>query len=261
MNFLLGADPELFLMKEGRFFSGWGMVEGDKATPQRVDLGAVQVDGMALEFNIDPASNKEEFSNNIQAVMSTLQSMVPEYELTASPTAEFGSEYMASMPDEAKELGCDPDFNAYTSEANETPDGNVTFRTGAGHVHIGFTENVMHDDPTHKEMCNMLVRELDLFLGLPSLFLDTDTKRRELYGKAGACRYKSYGVEYRVLSNFWLQTPELIDWVYDGVDRAIQSLCSGETLSSNYPDIQEVINTSNKERAKEILEDIGYDWY
>jgi hypothetical protein len=39
--------------------------------------------------------------------------------------------------------------------------------------------------------------------------------RRELYGKAGAFRPKPYGVEYRVLSNRWLNSEALIRWVYN----------------------------------------------
>ncbi len=32
---------------------------------------------------------------------------------------------------------------------------------------------------------------------------------------AGRYRKPSYGVEYRTLSNFWLNSPELVGWIYD----------------------------------------------
>ena len=252
LEFLLGADPELFLMREGKFFSGFGLIEGDKANPQKVDYGAVQVDGMALEFNIDPATNRREIVNNIQAVMATLQDMVPEYELAVVPTAHFGAEYIAAQPLKARELGCNPDFNAYTGEENEKPNEELPFRTGAGHVHVGWTEGA--DDPLHTEMCQALVKELDVVLGLPSLLLDGDAERREMYGKAGAYRVKSYGVEYRVLSNFWIQSEVLIEFVYRGVSRAITNLSEGTPLHEKY-DVESIINTSDIRKAMEIVEE------
>lgn len=55
MSYLVGADPELFVSKAGVILSAFGLVGGTKKVPQKVERGAVQVDGMALEFNIDPA--------------------------------------------------------------------------------------------------------------------------------------------------------------------------------------------------------------
>ncbi|QDP53362.1 MAG: putative COOH.NH2 ligase-type 2 [Prokaryotic dsDNA virus sp.] len=252
MNFLLGADPELFVTKEGRFLSAFGLIEGDKARPKKVDKGAVQVDGMALEFNIDPATNKREFVNNIQAVMSTLREMVPEYNLTVVPTAHFGAEYIEAQPNKAKELGCDPDFNAYTGLENIKPDEALPFRTGAGHVHVGWTEDERGD--VHNDMCRLLVKELDVILGLPSLILDTDVTRRKMYGQAGAYRVKPYGVEYRVLSNFWIKSEHLIEFVYQGVSRAILNLSEGNPLHEKY-DVETIINSNDIEKAMKIIEE------
>ena len=259
MNFLLGADPEVFLQKDGYFFSGFGMIKGDKRHPQKVDKGAVQVDGMALEFNIDPATCEEEFVNNVQAVMGTLQSMVPEYQLTPTPTAHFTPEYMATQPDEALELGCEPDFCAYTGKANDKPDGNVCYRTGAGHVHIGITENKDIDDPIHKQMCDIIARELDVYLALPSLLFDEDTERRSLYGKAGCIRYKEYGLEYRVLSNKWLSSPELISWVYRSVATCLRNLSAGVRHQDTLDNVEEIINNSDVEAAKAIIKQLGLE--
>jgi hypothetical protein len=40
-------------------------------------------------------------------------------------------------------------------------------------------------------------------------YWDKDTERRKLYGKPGAFRPKPYGCEYRVLSNAWVDKPEV----------------------------------------------------
>jgi hypothetical protein len=239
IKILVGADPEIFMQRDGVFMSAHGAIPGDKKNPHKVDKGAVQVDGMALEFNIDPASNEQEFVDNLSTVLATLKGMVPDYNLVACPVAEFSEEYMKAQPPEALEMGCEPDFNAWLNGAvNPRPDGKVNFRTGAGHIHIGWGDDFDINSPEHQEACCMVVKQLDYYLGLPSLAYDSDTKRRTLYGAAGAYRPKSYGVEYRVLSNAWLGSKELMAWVYRTTDKAIQDLFNGynaETWGRDYP--------------------------
>ena len=253
MEILVGCDPEMFVMKDGVFMSAFGLIKGDKKNPQRVNKGAVQVDGMALEFNIDPAASEDEFCININDVMAQLKAMVPGYEHVTVPVATFDPAYMAAQPKEALELGCDPDYNAWLQRANERPDGDRPFRTASGHVHIGWTNGMDIGDDNHRYQCNMAVKQMDFYLGLGSLLYDGDTKRREMYGKAGACRYKPYGVEYRTLSNAWLNSDALKRWVYRAVQKGMADLIEGRILESKYGDIQDIINTSNIKEAKAII--------
>ncbi len=228
MEILLGADPELFVKDKGKVISAHGLVKGDKLHPFPVKDGAVQVDGMALEFNINPAKNEEEFIHNINSVMGQLAAMVPEFKIVAQPTAKFTKEYMLAQPKEALELGCEPDFNAWNEgRVNPKPDQELPMRTGAGHIHIGWTEGADIEDPSHLIDCMEIVKQLDSYLGVASVILDPDVERRKMYGAAGAFRPKSYGVEYRVLSNFWLSSPELISWVYKTTRLALTDLLRG----------------------------------
>lgn len=230
LEILVGADPEVFMRRAGkkRFTSAHGAVPGTKEKPFKVDKGAVQVDGMALEFNIDPAKNKQEFIGNLQAVMGQLGGMVKGYDLIATPTAHFTRVHMARQPKEALELGCEPDFNAWGNGAvNPKPNGDRPMRTGAGHVHIGWTNDVDINHPEHLEACMLLTRQLDYYLGVGSMLYDDDKERRTMYGDVGCFRPKPYGVEYRVLSNKWLSSPELMGWVYDRVVQAVDALMDG----------------------------------
>lgn len=253
MNILVGADPECFVKQNGKFVSAFGMIKGDKKNPQKVPKGAVQVDGMALEFNIDPAATEEEFCINIQSVYNQLKAMVPGYEVVATPVADFSFEYLKGQPKEALELGCDPDFNAWTGGINPRPDGNRPMRTASGHVHIGFTNGVNPQDANHQYQCNMIGKQMDFYLGLASLFYDGDVRRREMYGKGGAIRYKPYGVEYRTLSNVWLNSEKLMAWVFRNVQRGMKDLLEGKELCQKYGDIQAIINTSDKDAAMQII--------
>lgn len=261
MKLSIGADPEVFVKKDGKFVSAYQMIKGDKRHPQPVRNGAVQVDGMALEFNIDPASTEEEFLFNVEDVLGQLKAMVPGFEVVATPVAHFGAEYIAAQPEEAKILGCDPDFNAWSSKENVPPNAELPFRTAAGHIHVGWTDNQDTKDILHLGMVEGLVKQLDFFLGLPSVVFDDDTKRREMYGKAGAYRSKPYGCEYRTLSNKWLTSTALMGLVYRNVHVAVNQLLAGETLFEKYGDIQHIINTSDKHEAINIMkrEDIQYE--
>lgn len=239
-DFKIGADPEFFVQRYGRVVSAYGLVPGSKENPYKVPKGAVQVDGMALEFNIDPAETYAQFEDHMTTVLDSIIRMVPGFEVFVqplpesvqsrgfekilAPVADFGAAYIDSQPKEAKELGCSPDFNAYTKQANPRPDANTPFRTASGHVHIGWTtEPVDINDEGHLEACRALTKSLDAWLGLPSLLWDNDDRRRTLYGAAGAFRPKPYGMEYRVLSNAWIADPLLRKTVFHNTIEAIKS--------------------------------------
>ena len=224
MKILIGCDPELFVQHRdsGDFISAWGLCQGNKSNPLPVEKGAVQVDGMALEFNIDPAECEDEFVRNIYTVLGEMGKYVPaEYKLSAVPTAEFSKEVWDHVPDEAKELGCDPDFSAYTGQENPKPDGNRTFRTGAGHIHIGWTNLPDKNIPEHLYICRELIKAIDEAVQPYIKQHDPDKKRQELYGAPGCFRPKVYGVEYRSPSNFWVNDESHM--------RALYNLCVDAT--------------------------------
>lgn len=138
----LGSDPEVFLRDTvGNFVSAHDLIPGSKHSPTRVRLGAIQPDGVAAEFNTDPADTEDEFLTNIESVMSQMSEQIkrlrPDLQIAITPTATFSREYFDSLPHVATELGCTPDFNAYTEVENTPPETSEPFRTGAGHIHVG----------------------------------------------------------------------------------------------------------------------------
>jgi hypothetical protein len=229
MEIKIGADPELFVRNEfGSLVSAYGLIPGTKAEPHKVNGGAIQVDGMALEFNIDPAASEKQFKDNINAVMGQMKAHLPVgHVFDLSPVAHFGREMIEAQPLVARELGCEPDYDAYTGEANPRPNVEAPFRTASGHIHIGWTEGMNPRDPEHFEACRMVVKQLDAVLAPLSNLWDKDKERRELYGKLGAFRPKSYGVEYRVLSNAWLKDKDTIKVVYQATLASVNALLNG----------------------------------
>lgn len=252
MQIMIGVDPELFLLDgAGAFVSGHDALPGTKAEPYKVNKGAVQIDGTALEFNTDPAASCEEFLANVDAVMAAMQEMVGhDKKIVAAPVAEFDPEYFKTIPPHALELGCNPDFSAYTGIENPRPDGDRMFRTGAGHIHVGWGEDFDVDDPGHFATCIMAARQLDYYIGAPSLLWDGDNRRRSLYGGAGAFRPKSYGFEYRTPSNVWLNSPETRRYMYEAAIAGINALIAGDDKGAQFGT-----------RAKDIIDNNETDWY
>lgn len=258
MQLLLGCDPELFLRSGKKNISAHDVgIPGTKAAPFKVGRGALQIDGTALEFNIEPAASQDEWLMNIDDVLAEMKSMLPRgMKMDIKAVVHYAKEYMDGLPLSAKLLGCDPDYNAYTAAVNNAPDQHPTMRTAAGHVHLGWTNNQDPLVPQHFSACCTMVKELDLFLGIPSVILDEDIERKEMYGKAGAFRPKPYGVEYRVLSNFWLTDINLKAWVWNATNRAFDNMVTkgkivDEELSYR---IEHVINSNDKVEAKKLIE-------
>lgn len=257
MSILIGCDPEIFTKdKNGTTVSAYGLIPGDKKNPFKVKRGAVQIDGMALEFNIDPAATDDEFVININEVMTQLKLMVPNHDFQITPVADFSVDYLKKQPKEALELGCDPDFNAWADgEAFDKPDGDLPMRTASGHVHIGWTNGQSIDDPSHFGRCIAASRQLDFYLGLGSRLYDKDNRRREMYGKPGCFRPKSYGVEYRTLSNAWLKSEELMRWVFRNAKRGIEDLMAGKALfNTSDESVQDLIMYSGTYRVRQVME-------
>ncbi len=231
MKFLFGADPEVFVRdSKGELVSGYGMIPGTKQDPHPVKNGAVQVDGMALEFNIKPAETMSEFLKNTNTVIQSLTNMLPEgHTLDFSPVAQFGKDFIKRQPEEATELGCEPDFDAWNGgEINPKPNTDLGFRTASGHIHIGWTEEQDVNDPSHIEACIMLSKQLDAVLATTSYLWDRDRVREEMYGKLGCFRPKHYGVEYRTLSNAWANDPDLQRIVFTLAKAAVEKLMDGK---------------------------------
>lgn len=261
--FTYGADPEIFLKKKGKAVSAFGLIPGTKSLPFPTEHGAYQVDGTAVEFNINPTPmyDFEKFNFHITTTMKTLKAALPGFNFNISPVQEYTQEYLDSLPDAAKELGCDPDFSAYTLLPNPAPDYTRLFRTGAGHVHVGWGSDIPTDNEDHIEICANFVKALDATVGMFMTVIDTDPRRRELYGKAGAFRPKPYGVEYRTPSNLWLTTKNRRWMMWTLLGEGIRIMKSEKPIETfincTQESVQSIINDGDVSAALAALRYLG----
>lgn len=226
MAIKIGCDPEVFLVntKSGKVVPATGLFPGTKSKPHRVEKGAVQVDGTALEFNIDPVESEDEFVDNINHVMKQMHEMVkkvdPDLEILLAPVVQFDSDTWSNIPFYGKELGCDPDFDI-TGNENTIDESlmNTPIRTGSGHIHIGF------DNPDDVDRL-YVVQAVEQALEDVKDSWETSSSeiRRKYYGKMGAHRPKEYGVEMRSLDNTWLKSEEHMRTVFRTIHGRVSAM-------------------------------------
>jgi hypothetical protein len=227
MGFSIGTDPEFILLdKNNNPKSAIGILK-NKKNSNKIKKNSYYYDNVLCECTVSPSFNKKEFKANIKESLQTLFNLVKPYNLTLLPCVNFTKKEL-KHPD-SRIIGCAPEYCAYELNQIDSRNAkkiikNTGFRTAGGHIHLGNIEKKDHNS------CLMLIRCLDLFLGIPSLIMDSPEsfKRRRIYGAAGGYRQPDYGIEYRALGNFWLSSPDLVDLIYDLCDYSIKFVMSGE---------------------------------
>lgn len=194
-NIKVGSDPELFIIntQNNNVVSSIGLIPGEKGKAYRgpgMTKGyGLQIDNVLAEFNIPATSKKEQFVKSMNFMKDYIRDFVkkvnPDYDIQCVASRNVNEDQLQHPI--AKLFGCDVSYNAYTEDENPKPDGERgTLRSAGCHIHLSYKT------PNAKTSIT-LVKYLDMYLGIPSVVLDPDTKRRTLYGKAGDFRLKPYG--------------------------------------------------------------------
>lgn len=225
MEFSFGTDPEFILCDEiGKVRSAIGVVPGTRSKRAKVGGDSFFHDNVLAECTVEPACDRLGAIGNIRRAITTYAEMVRPLRLTNLQCQRFPDSEMRHR--DARRSGCEREYCAYSMGAVSPKHVSDAFRNGntrtaGGHVHIGTGLGASH------ESCVMLVRVLDLVLGLASIVMDSSPgsrDRRRLYGSAGRYRQPPHGVEYRTMGNFWLASPALVGIVFD-ICRECVRLC------------------------------------
>ena len=248
----LGSDPEIFIQNDLEIVSAEGLTNGgSKHSPKPIsDKGhAIQEDGIMFEYNIPPCETVEEWIDNHMVCQDYLSILAKAhgFKFSNKVSDEINPKYLKTI--QANTFGCEPDFNVYLKAMNPSPDNNTNLRCAGGHVAIGY------ENPQF-ETSEKIVKMFDIFVTLPALFKDNDTRRRELYGKAGSFRPKDFGVECRALSNFWIHDKENMSWVFKQAKKATEEVLSGDinNLIELFSEKTQIaIDNNDLQSAKAIL--------
>jgi len=258
----VGADVEGFVFdkKTGKIDSAIPYIKGTKHCPQETKHGAIQYDNVLAEFNVIPADSAAQFTVNTRDIIGDLKEELETHGKTFRPVSSYNMPEALLDNPEAQQFGCEPDMNIWALEVEHKVNALEigTLRTAGGHVHLGWDH--LEEVTPRKQM--EVIKALDFTLGLPSVLYDDDTVRRRFYGQAGHFRAKPYGVEYRVLSNFWIKKVGYMKWVYKA---AFAAFARGSDILARASEadvklMTRAINTSNKEVAKDLCDKLHIDY-
>jgi len=242
----LGSDPEMFIKgPNGEPISAEGLLGGTKDEPRKLSENghAVQEDNVMVEFNIPPVRDAIRLVKEIEFAKAEILKLLPEgCTLEASPSMDFSLETLST--EQALTFGCVEDYSVWGRVKLQKVTPEPTVRYAGGHIHISYEEPSL-------EVTEAIIKAMDCYLGIPAVFMDTDDRRKFIYGTPGRFRFTNYGLEYRVLSNFWLQSEELINWVFLQTMLALENVDSA-IINSNEEIIQSIIKNNNKAEAEEF---------
>lgn len=223
-SILLGCDPELFLVKNGKVVGAEKVIpkEGLRST---FNNASVVIDGVQVELHPNPSQCRQSLSlflmSSLEALQRRINEVDPEIRVSFDPHVEVSETELDSLSPECKLLGCSPSLNIYGFSDLGVDPATYRRRSAGGHIHIGFTSG--KDSPLWN--CReRVVAVLDVLLGSFCVMLDRDpyaAERRKVYGRAGEYRLPPHGLEYRTLSNFWLRSYPLFSLVMAQARQAV----------------------------------------
>jgi hypothetical protein len=252
----IGTDPECFIFEGEIMMPAFNLLPNSKDNPQSLPGNrAVLADNAMLEFCTAPVSTKKDWLKEVEIATRLASSvLLPNQVIKFVEQAQL-SAFDLSNP-QALEFGCSPDLCVY-NDKHESYNSlfETAVRTCGGHLHIGYDK----DGKVHDR--ELLVQLLDIVALLPRVAAGTtESVRYKYYGQPGMYRAKSYGIEYRSLSNFWLGSKGLVSWAYEAVEKAFELLNRGmaATLVAEVtPTLRKIVADWDVATANEFCDNIG----
>jgi len=210
----LGSDPEVFVFntKTNQIENAEMYIQGTKEIPFVINENvSIMVDGVTLEFTTKPATCKNSFIEAVSESLFFARLELPEeHQLKFITSSKLDDRFLS---DNSRIVGCDPDMNIYKGCNNEKPVIEDVFFAG-GHIHIGEELESFQIQAVIKTLDKELLPYVN---SLEKTFKDSfelGMRKKVQYGKKGNFRTKPYGIEYRSVSNRWLQNESTIENVF-----------------------------------------------
>ena len=254
---MLGTDPEFLIVDR----AGIPVPAHKAGIPDKKHKMTLQTDeswcfrdGYMVEINVLPNNCRQTMGHRMARALRRLQDYIAPKQLRSRSAVRINlAKDMKNAPDDVKQFGCEPSWDAYTGETKTPPIDAMThpWRYAGGHLHFSGHDatNRSHGKPTPQ--LRKIVKLMDLYIGLPltCVFGDRLTyQRRKFYGQAGEFRPQSYGssqygVEYRTPGPEVWRAP----WVASFAMGVGRDICSNvaqlEFDDKMADDLQDAINT------------------
>ncbi len=270
-SIIIGCDPEFFFSKKNKaigaekFLPKNGLVykkntreQDGRHTAKGLKNSKIIIDGVQAELNPRPNTCRANLGNEISACFMELYEKIKEKDIKCdfSQGLKITKKEMNSLSEQAKQFGCAPSQNAYKKKNEITikDASKYMFRSAGGHIHLGGDTEIIKK--VYRDNHKNLIQILDILLGNTCVLIDRDKsniERRKVYGQAGEYRLPPHGLEYRTLSNFWLQSYQLMSFVTGLARQAVMIVITNNhkpfLKRINRKNIMTAINKNDKELA------------
>lgn len=226
-SIISGADPEVFIRKIGgplvpssAVLNKRGYIKDSYSSKPLIVR-----DGVQAEFHPSAASCTTVLNTDIHHCIVEWSKVLRKtgHQIDFSRTVDLSDAEFEGLSSEERQLGCQTSLNIYDSSATIGVDGSsYRKRSAGGHLHFGLDQFKTH--PIWDRRAD-IVPILDVLLGNTAVLMDRDEgnrERRKVYGRAGEYRLPAHGLEYRTLSNFWLASFPLTNFVIQMGRAAVQ---------------------------------------
>ena len=258
MTILLGSDPEIFVLRgNGELFYAFEFLDPEKKDKTE-DGNSVYPDGFQAEFTVTPSPFAIDTVKSIRLGLAKLIELARKKDakarLSSDTVVPVDLKVMQTLPLEFCEFGCMPSYNIYQIAGMGGSGPDTPWRFGGGHIHIGDEDLVQKTDADYYKV----VRNLDAILGMVGVSLAENLDnpiRRRYYGLPGEHRRPPHGLEYRVLSNFWIFSPTLAIIILQLARNVVTFTKVDDHVAwkAEEEEITEAIITGNVDLARKIL--------
>jgi hypothetical protein len=267
----MGSDPEFFFHKRTLMGKMGSVIGAEKVLPKNGlklwpessgNKSRFIIDGVQAEMNPESFTCRQSMGGELSAMVRTIKKLAEKKRVIINwaPLVKVSPKEMRSLSPENKKFGCEPSHNAYDDYIPMPDPEKYLFRSAGGHMHFGAYFSSGDDMLTTaiKKDNKTVVMLLDIILGNTCVMIDRDPgniERRKFYGRAGEYRLPTYGLEYRVLSNFWLRSYKMMSMVF-GISRIAFGFALNEEAKEalfaavKEKDIRKAINENDAVLAK-----------
>jgi hypothetical protein len=266
-NPTFGTDPEFFGIstKDDTPLSVAPYVPGEKQEPFAIGKGVCCLrDNVLAEITTPPTESIDKLIDYVEHGKLELNEILHPFNIRLS--------YRSSMMYTQKqveiggmEFGCSESFNAYHDMPVSPDIPDTPLRTAGFHMHVGF----FSDKFIKFEEVQNFIKYCDVHAGVPSVIVDTDNRRRQIYGEAGDFRYHQkkrpdgkegflYIIEYRSLGGAFALDRMTMRAAFTWFKNAIDAFNNQDPRPSEDL-VKRAINQSDIEAAKFLSQEFSLD--
>lgn len=273
-SIMIGSDPEFFFKKGTRVIGSERIIGKDGIVTRPPDPYVrdgkpekIIVDGVQAELNPLTTTCRQGAASTVGNMLINADREAKKHgaKVVFDTLVKVTKTELNKLSPESRTFGCDPSLNAYGEEHIMPDPTTYMYRAAGGHIHIGGAYGGGKNPLEHAFKHPVeTVKVLDIIAGNTFVLIDKsegNAERRKAYGRAGEYRLPKHGIEYRVLSNFWLRH-RVLAWLAFGLVREGMNIAAHKDMAQAFidavpeEDVRNAINQNDEALARKNFDRI-----